>query len=372
MPTGFTPIYRIEKDGVDITDRFNSQSVLIEVNLMSVGSSDTFRITIDDRDFRLAEVDPGAWLSVALGYEEVGMSYMGLFEINKVVYEGPPKQISIEGTSAGMDSALKGQAIKEFDNKSVQEIVDEIAKAGGIQGVVHGLLGSKKIPFKNQAGISPFHLLHELERHFDAVAKFQDGKLVVVPRDDGESVSGKTMASVILQPHHFGTWAVTHTERPRYDKVKAPYWDKDQHKTQWVEEKNTARPQTDGGGGGEDTIYRLNRKYNSKDEAETAVKSRMAMLRRSSATAEVTLAKGDPWIKDQMKMVITGMRPGVDGTYTIEQAKHTYTKDTGLMTTLVGTTAGEDEAIDAERLQPENFISPDRIDPKSGRVAGSV
>lgn len=61
MPTGYTPIYKILKGGIDITDRFDDRTTEIEIILKGGdGDSDTCTIKVDDRDWRVATVDVGA------------------------------------------------------------------------------------------------------------------------------------------------------------------------------------------------------------------------------------------------------------------------------------------------------------------------
>ncbi len=51
MPTGYTPIYRIEKSGLDITARFNDRATQIKIDLQA---GDSKQDTIHDRDWAIA------------------------------------------------------------------------------------------------------------------------------------------------------------------------------------------------------------------------------------------------------------------------------------------------------------------------------
>ena len=335
MPSGYTPVFRIMHEGNDVTDRFNDRTTQIKVDLSSGGgNSDTCSISVDDRDWRVASPEVGAWLEIYLGYKEVGLAQIGQFEINSVTYAGMPKSITITGTSVGFQSAIKAPAIKEFDNKNLGDILGEIAKkSGGVAPMIDPELASKKVPFLNQI-TSPLHILHELERRYGAIAKFENGKLIFAKRDSGKSVEGKDLPTLILRPEHLASWQIRHDARGNYSGAKASYWDKDSHVLKWVEEKANQAIHGEGGSS-EQEPFRIGRMFNSKEEAEEAAKAQVGALRRSTGEANITLVKGDPWVRDSMRVVVQNTRDGMDGFYVIDTATHTYVKDAGLHTTIM-------------------------------------
>lgn len=324
--TGMTPIYRIEKDGIDITGNFNDRATSITVRLDSGGDSDTCRIVVDDRDRALARPQTGASLTVSLGYVELGVAMMGIFEINDVTYEGPPRQVTITGTSVGFRSAVKGPAIKEFDGKTLGEIVGEIARTAGVPAVVDPELAARKVPYKNMIS-SPLHLLQDLERQYGAIAKFEFGRLVFGKRDATQTMSGDFLPIVVLRPEDFGTWSIRHNDRALHSSVKASYRDKDTHDIRWLDILN---PHAEV----QDLPFRIGRIFNSKDEAEAAAQSMLGTLNRATGEGTLVLAKGDPWLRDQQQVLVSGMGDGVDGHFTVSTAEHSYTKENGLTTRL--------------------------------------
>lgn len=326
MPVGYTPIYRIFKNGDDITNHFNDRTTEIVVDLtIGQGQADRFSIILDDRDFAIASPALGEPLEIYLGYQEVGLAFMGGFYINEIDYLGPPKQIMITGNSAGFSTNLKTQLIKSYNGKTLSEIVGELAGKAGLPFEIDPSLANKKLPFKNQQGVSGWHLLHEFEQLFGVNVRNENGKITVKPRDKSADASGNLMPWLILRPEDFGTWRVTHSIRSGYSKVRVPYWDKQNHETKWVE-------QATGNHEDGDNPYRVNRKFNSQAEAQAYAAAKVAVLNRSMGDAQVTLAKGDPWIKPEMTMLIEQMRDGVNGIYTIDNIQHKYTKAEGITT----------------------------------------
>lgn len=322
------------RGGVDITDKFNDRTVSIKVELTAGGGEgDRCDIKLDDRDWRLARPYPGEVIQIYLGYQEIGLAYMGSFEIDDVTFLGMPRSIQLTGTSTGFKSIQKAPQIANFDNKSVSDILGQMAGQSGLGTAISGDLGGKTIPFKNQV-VSNLHMIHELERMYGAVAKIADGKLMFIPRDSTNTASGIGMPTLVLLPEHFGSWQVRYSDRTEYGKVKAAWWDKDQHMRQWVDQAMAGASGGGGGGGGFDGAYTLGQMFNSKEEAESAAKAKSEALKRAEVQAVFDLAKGDPWIRDTQTLIVSGMRDGINGSYVVDKAIHTYIKTTGIRSTM--------------------------------------
>jgi uncharacterized protein len=342
VTTGYTPIYRVMKDGNDITGRFNDRTTQIKVDLQAGnGNDDQCTIVVDDRDWRIARPLTGDVVSIWLGYAEVGLSYMGTFEIDDVTFLGPPRSIKLLGKSTGSSDIQKAPAIREFDNKSVGDILGQMAKQTGLGVSISGDLAGIKIPFKNQ-GVSNLHMIHELERLTGAVAKVVDGKLMFVKRDGAETASGVALPTLVLHPEHFGTWQVRYTSKPGYGQVKASWFDKDEMVRKWV------GVPISGGDGGVGLAKKFGgafniggSPFNSQEEAMQAAKSQAENFKRAEVQAVFDLAKGDPWIRDQQTLIVTGMRDGINGSYVIDKATHSYIKRTGIKSQMECKTPGD-------------------------------
>jgi phage protein D len=90
----------------------------------------------------------------------------------------------------------------------------------------------------------------------------------------------------------------------------------------------------------------------SEAEAQQAADAKMAALNRGLRQGTVTLAKGDPSIRAAQPLVIMGMRPGIDGSYIVQTATHTFTRDEGISTTLEIYDPGTGEDFTSE-LMPD-------------------
>lgn len=364
---GYRPIYRIEKDGLDITDNFNDRTVSIEITLGSGGGdNDVFQIVVDDRDWIVDAPAVGAQLSIHLGYKEIGLAFMGIYEIDEITFEGIPKQIKITGKSASTTNLMKAQAYAQYDNKTVKDIVSSIGQSAGIQVEVHQSLANKKIPFRNQTGISNYHILHELERHFDAVAKVLNGRLVFMPRDIGQDAGGTRMMRLYLEPHHVANWAVKHNQRFEFKEVQASWWNKQKNTREWIKAPVAQ-------GAEEDAPYRVNREFASQQEAQEYANARAKQLFRATGEAKAMLAKGDPWVREQMPVVFANFREGVNGSYIIETVTHKYTKQGALTTEFTARNPGDNTNF-GDQMDDKSYFSPlgGLTAGSTGRVTGPV
>lgn len=352
MATGYTPIYRIFKGGEDITGRFNDRTTQIRVDLQAGdGNDDQCTIMVDDRDWRVGRPIPGEDIQVWLGYLEVGLAYLGTFEIDDVTFLGPPRSIKLVGKSTGSNDIQKAPAIREFDNKSVGDILGQMAEQSGLGLSISGDLAGIKIPFKNQ-GASNLHTINQLERLTGAVAKVVDGKLMFIKRDGAETASGIALPTLVLRPEHFGTWQVRYSSKPGYGSVKAAWRDKETGVRKWVDAAV-------GGGSLANKFtgaFNIQGIFNSQEEAQQAAQSQAGNFARAEVTAEFDLAKGDPWIRDQQPLLVSGMRDGINGSYVISRATHTYIKNTGIKSQLECKAPGT--GVDFEQAS-EQFMKPE-------------
>jgi hypothetical protein len=87
--------------------------------------------------------------------------------------------------------------------------------------------------------------------------------------------------------------------------------------------------------------FNIGQLFNSEAEAKAAATSQASNLARAEVQAIFDLAKGDPWIRDQQTVLVTGMRDGINGSYSLDKVTHTYIKSTGIKSQLEGKAPGD-------------------------------
>ena len=342
---GLTPTFRIERGGDDITTTIADRLVTLRVASYSGGgAADTATITLDDRNWNIVLPSVGedaSTLSISMGYVEGSLYSVGTFQVDKLKLSFSPRTMTLECNSADMNSNLKAPLITSFDGQTVGDVVSAIASSAGVSAVVAPALAGLTVKYLNQHSGSG-HLLQNLEGRFNALAKFSDGKLSFTERGSGQSASGQALDNVTLDGSDLADLEIDIDNRHSYSHVRASYWDVEQHKLIWI--KSSVPGDT-----ASSVPFMLKRAYNTDTEAQAAADAQMASLNRQGAQGSLTMAKGDPRIVGGASLTITGTRPGIDGSYVIDSAIHSLTKDGGLITTLrfasengAGAQGGED------------------------------
>ena len=363
MSKGFVPTFEFHTGGENVTARFVDRAVSIIVQLASGrGDQDTCDIILDDRDWMIATPRTGDRLQVYLGYEGIGTTFMGNFEVNSINFSFVPKAISVRCTAASSLNDLKSTVISEFDNKTVEQILAEAGSKIGFKADVHKSIADEKIPFLKQSGMSFGQLIGKLEQHYDAVAKINDGRVTLTPRAGGSSVSEITQPTYVLRPESFADCNVLVDAASEYAKTLASYTDKKTNLKVWVEAASKLKDLTTS------AKHKIGFPFNSEEEAKKAAESTQAQLDRATGNITGRLTEGDPWVRDGQRFIVTECRDGINGSYLLDLVVHSYTKG-GALTTSFSGTAGVNGL--AEQYQEGNNAS-EFITLPPGMVFGQI
>ena len=336
-------------------------SIVVELS-SGAGEQDHVEILLDDREWLIATPRVKDRLTVYLGYEGVGVAFMGAFEINSLQFSFPPRNILVRGTAASSLNDLKSQMVKGFSGQTVEEILAAAGAKVGMKVDVHPSIADQRIPFLNNTA-SYSQLIAKLEQHYGAVAKINDGKLSLTPRGSGKSVSDLAQPTFVLRAESFADLQVLVESRGETASTKASYTDKTSLERVFVESKSKLSELETS------ATHTIQNLFNSKDEAQAAADSAQGQLDRSTGKISATLAEGDPWVRDQQRIVVTGIRDGINGSYLIDLVRHQFTKNGALRTSFSGN-AGIDGLAAVYSSSGEN--NPSFVVLPPGTVFGQV
>jgi phage protein D len=361
MAHNYIPTFEVYKGGENITARFQDRATDIKVDLASGnGMDDTLTIMVDDRDWAIARPQVGDFIEVRLGYQDTGVAFMNVFEIDEVTFSFPPRMISIHGKAQGNNSLLKVKFTKEYENKTLKQILEDVAKQAGLSANIAPEFADQKIPFLN--GVTSLQsLITKLEQRFGAVAKISNGSGVLsfTKRDAGRTASNSDMPVVVYGPSSFADIQVKHNNRSSYPSTETYYRDKTTNQRKSVQAPSTVQS-APGSSGGPSKPYKFEgREFPSEGEAKAAAQSIQSALDRGTGEASFTLAQGDPWLRDQTRILISGTRDGIDGSYVADIVSHHYNKATGIKTTVKTQPGGlGDDLGQILKKNPEKAITP--------------
>lgn len=314
-------------NGTPVAGLFWEKLIRVSVTDREGARADTIELELEDGPPHIEIPQENALIQCWLGYEETGVEYMGAYKVADVDVDCLPWKLKVRGESADMVAPLKEHKERHWDDKTVSDIVGDVAKDAGLEAQVAGAVGSFKYKYWPQQNASGMHMLEELAARHNALFTVKDGKLIFAERGSGATPGGAAMAPLLVVPPMIvkGTCQVSFQKRSKHKSVAGEYYDKDEAKRK--RETETGEDKSEAG-------YTLRHGYAGKDEAKRAAKSRSKYLKREGIRTAVQI-EGNPAAKAGRPMSYAGVRPGVDGIpFIIEEAKHAFSKGQSYRTDL--------------------------------------
>lgn len=195
-----TPIVEVWLNGQNISSRLAGRVLQAEIAETDGENTDTLRLSVSNYDGRLKKPAVGAVLDVRLGWQEVGIAKQGSFKVQEVTKHGEAARFDITAQAAGLDKTLKTQKNRNWQApKTYGDVFKQIAGDNGLSAAVHGSIAQIKIEkVVAQHGESDMHFATRLARSVGAIAKVAEGKLVIVPKGQGESASGQSIPALAV------------------------------------------------------------------------------------------------------------------------------------------------------------------------------
>ncbi|KAB0269077.1 phage late control D family protein [Microvirga brassicacearum] len=319
------PAYRVDINGTDYTDRFKPLVKNIEVTDKDGLTSDTCSITLADVDGQIAMPKGGDKMQVHLGHvgQGIGLVFSGTIdEVRSTGTRGGGRELRI--SAKGVDAAGKAKEPqqKHKDDATFGDVAKEWAKEAGLEAVISENLASIKDDYWAMQGESFIAWGQRVAREIGATFKIQDGKAMFVETNGGKSASGKDLPTInATWGDNLLQWDVSPVLlRPRHKTVRVEFYDSKRAKIR------TKDVEVDSDG----TSAEFQTRIQAPDEknAERRAQAGKKRVERNSGEGSVTIL-GTADAKPEGNCIISGARPGVDGTYRIEGVKHTLSKRSG-------------------------------------------
>ena len=306
-----TPEFRIKVDGrQDATEAIRNRLLSLTVTDEAGEQSDSVEIRVDDRDNAVLLPRHGSELTVSLGWKDGKFTPVGRYVVDETGLEGPPDTMVIRARGADMRQSLKARKTRSWEDVSLGGLVSQIASEHGLEGSVASSLRSIRIAHLDQTEESDLHLLTRLARDYDAIAKPAAGKLLLAPRGQAASASGKPMPTLDVVPGDASRWRVSLADRGEYRAVRARWRDAE-----------AAGSVTEERGSG-DPVYVLRRLYPTSAEAREAARAKLEALSRGTGRLSITLTPGRPEVAAEAALRLGDFRKGLDGRWICMRVTH--------------------------------------------------
>lgn len=328
-------LYRVVIGGTDVSSRIAPHLIKVEVEDKAGTTSDTASIELDDGpNGRFVLPLKGDPVEVWLGSKGRGLVQRFTGSVDTVRWRldrGGGRRLEIHAKGMDTSSKVKEPTQKHWDDKKLGDVMKEAGKSAGIKSVeVHKDLASISRDYWAMDGESFVAFGHRVAREVGGTFKIVGDRAVIVPRSAGVSASGKALTTIVVSPgdNLISAEIAPDSGRPRYKKVKGRHYDK--AKAKWIEtdvEVDT---------GGDETVtatQTLPFARPTKDDAERAARAEGKDSEREKGGGPVEI-DGNPLAVAEATCILTGCRPGVDGSFKIESVRDTLDRQGGYRTRL--------------------------------------
>lgn len=324
------PAARVTLDGKDVTTEWESVLESLAITDEAGVKSDSCEVSFDAREgFTAPPV--GAELKVWLGYEPEPV-YMGSYKVESWSKRSPPLILSVSAKAADMTGPIRAHKVRSFHDRTVKQIVDQVAGDNGLTAQVDREIGARKIEHIDQQSESDIAFLTRLAKRHGATFKQADGKLLFAAKGSRTKPDGSAKTVITIKPTASTSWTAECGERGGFEGATTQYIDRATGKRRTV---------TEGG----KPLNRDRRLYGSEVEARAAAQANIGDLRRGKMAVSLEMP-GTPTLYAEALVHLEGFDADVDGEYLAKSVSHTYGGD-GFTTSLSLETEGSDDGEDA-------------------------
>lgn len=309
------PTYQVVADGKDITALINDRLLLLRTSDKPGMDSDEFELRIDDRDQAVTLPPRGAKVEIFLGYSAQAMARIGSYTVDEIEVTGPPDTITLRGKASDMRGSGKTTRSGSWEDVALAKIVSDVAARNAWEP---GCTVQTKVPRVDQRNESDFNFITRLAKQYDCTAKVANGKLLVLPRQGGQSASGNAIATVTISRADVSRYSFRLSDRSTQKAVKTQHQDKATGTLQVVELGNDDAP--DGLPG----VHTDRHIYPNKSAAEQAAKARLAAFNRSTAGVRLEML-GRTDLFAERTINAQGFKIGLDGEYLVDCVEQVFT-----------------------------------------------
>lgn len=321
----------VRVDGRDVSSSILPRLLNLTVTDKAGTSSDTVSIELDDTDGIILLPRDGASIEVLLGDKAGGVTPVFRGVVDEVKSAGSRTSgltLSISGKGVDTKGKAKEPKEKHWDDKPLGDVFAEAAKAAGLGSVkVDQELAQIKRPYWSMQNESFLHWAERIAREVGGTFKVADNVAILAKRNGGNAPGGAALPAVrAVYGDNLISWDIAPVlGRPRYKKAKARWYDP---KTgEWKVEEVQIEDQ--------DAQAEFTTRYShgDQDEAKKNAESRKADSERGKGGGSITI-DGNADAQPEGTVILSGARPGIDGTYRIDSVSHDFSRGSGWTTRL--------------------------------------
>ena len=322
-------VYTVIVGGLDISSRLLPLLTSLRISDREGTHSDTCELRIDDEDGRVIMPREGDPIIVSLGWEGEGMGVVFIGTVDEVQSSGSRgagRELRVSAKGVDTKGKAKEAQQRHFDNKTLQQVLNDAGQHAGISVRVDPSLGSLKRDWWGMNDESFLHFGERLAREHGGLFKVRGNQAILTAKGGG-SVSGGGMGGVTAAwGDNLLSWDISpRMNRPRHKTTRARWYDK--KKAKW-EEVDVQVPD-------QGAIATLHDRYSrtDQDESKNSATNHAKDAEREKGGGSVTI-DGTAAAQPGGTCAVVGARPGIDGPYRINGVDHDYNRGGGWTTKL--------------------------------------
>lgn len=272
--------------------------------------ADTLELVFDDSGNTLVMPEKGAKLHVSFGYRDVQSWMMGEFTVEKsgISFDQGGDLLTLSAHSTDLRADVKEQASEHFEETTIGDIVEQLARRHGYDAKISPDLASRPVPYMARVGQSAMDFLTRLADRNQALFSIKANRFLFLKRG--------SLPAITITKSMCESGSVEVEPRARYGKIEASWFDRAKGRNM------TATHET----GLDGPMRRLRKVFTSQAEAEAATASEGDRLCRATGTGSLSLF-GTPEIMADSPLILTGFRPEMNGEWRAGTVTHTYSAD---------------------------------------------
>ncbi|OCH08104.1 hypothetical protein A6E09_17295 [Aliivibrio fischeri] len=301
-------VFKIIANGKDITRLINDRLERLTIHDETGGQSDSLTIDIDNRNGEVKLPSTGATLEVFIGIGE-DLIPKGVYQVTELEEPLDEDVLTIHATAAEFKGGIKAPKDRTFDNITYGELITLIANEHGLTPIVSDVLANVMFEHVDQKAESDLNLLTRLGRQYDAVAKPVANRLLVTPKGEGKTASGKSMDDIVISDPANSTGRVTISERTDCGAVIAHWFDEAKQKKRMVKV------------GASEPVITMRRQFVSEQEAHFAAAAELAKKQRGKKS--LSLARPlCPEMTAESRVILENHKASANGLWIVESVDH--------------------------------------------------
>ncbi len=342
-----TPVAVLSIDGQAFGTETMSRIISVSVTENRGFEADDCTIELDDSDGLLNIPNRGSIIKVWLGYKETGVVEKGEFKLGEFAHSGSPDKLSLTARAADLAESLAEQQSRSWHNKTVHEIVSEIAKRHGYPVKINDVYQQEKINHIDQTSESDASFLTRLAEQYDAIATVKNKTILFMPIGQAQTVSGIDIPEVVITRLSGDNHSFSYSDTDNYNAVRANYVDNKTGKQHYVliDKTNADEPRkviAPAAPKGKDKkkktkpapppspinteglkIKTIRHLYSSQANATKGARAAYRHIKRGLATFSLNLAMGRPDISPETPVMVAGFKPIIDAeSWLIKKISH--------------------------------------------------